>query len=147
MQGTSSEAEAFRMALTEKPDIEDALAALHDAAVAAVDPELLDPCRVRIAMLLGNDPDSFPHSLDEAHRRALPLWPTSPLFSPAQRACLAFTEQFVVDVASLDDATAGAVVAALGGDGCATFVDALLVVEQRQRLRQAWGRLFSAAAS
>lgn len=43
-----------------------------------------------------------------------------------------------MDVASLDDDTVAAVRAHLGDDGTQTFVSALLVVEQRIRLRLAW---------
>jgi hypothetical protein len=52
------------------------------------------------------------------------------------------TEQFVIDVAGLDDDTAGAVREQLGEQGFVDFVNALLVVEQRQRLRLIWQRLF-----
>ena len=62
-----------------------------------------------------------------------------------QRACLAFTEQFVIDVAGLDDATAGAVRDELGEQGLVDFVSALLVIEQRQRLRLTWAQLFTEA--
>ena len=48
----------------------------------------------------------------------------------------------MIDVASLDDATAGAVRDELGEEGLVDFVNALLVVEQRQRLRLIWERLF-----
>ena len=32
----------------------------------------------------------------------LSLWPSSPQFSDDERACLGFTEQFVIDVAGVD---------------------------------------------
>ena len=47
----------------------------------------------------------------------------------------------MIDVASLDDATADAVVERLGAEGFGNFVNALLVAEQRQRLRLIWDRL------
>ena len=47
----------------------------------------------------------------------------------------------MIDVASLDDATAIAVVDQLGDEGFANFANALLVAEQRQRLRLIWDRL------
>ena len=65
---------------------------------------------------------------------------------PAGAGCLAFCEQFVIDVANLDDALAAAVADELGADGLVDFTNALLVVEQRQRLRLAWERLGLAPA-
>ena len=59
---------------------------------------------------------------------------------------MAFTEQFVIDVAGLDDATCAAVRDELGEQGLVDFVNALLVVEQRQRLRLVWAQLFGDAA-
>jgi alkylhydroperoxidase family enzyme len=109
-----------------------------DGFGTAVSPQVL----LRIAMMLGSasevaarTPDS---GVEEELLRALAAWPTDPRFDPLERACLAFTEHFVMDVASLDDDTVAAVRAHLGDDGTQTFVSALLVVEQRIRLRLAW---------
>jgi alkylhydroperoxidase family enzyme len=132
----------FEMVLRTQPKVLDALSAAHEAAWAAVDPDLLDLCRVRIAMLLGHDHEAVSDCLDPSLVEALPAWTSSPRFTPKQRACLAFTEQFVIDVAALDDADVAAVTAELGPDGLSNFVEALLVVEQRQRLSLAWSRLF-----
>lgn len=85
--------------------------------------------------------------LDTETVTALPRWPSSELFTDAERVCLAFTEQFVIDVATLDDPTALAVVEALGAQGFADFVSALLVVEQRQRLQLIWQQLFTEVAT
>ena len=139
--------------LADHPDVLDAFEQLGEAAWRTVDPVLLELCRLRVATLLGCDAAldgrteaARAAGLDEATVAALPAWPTSPLFGPAERACLAFTEQFVVDVAGMDDAVAAAVVEELGPDGFRTFVTALLVVEQRQRLHLAWSRLLGAEA-
>ena len=45
-------------------------------------------------------------------------------------------------MATLTDDQAAAVSDVLGEDGLAAFASALLVIEQRQRLRLAWARLF-----
>jgi hypothetical protein len=118
-----------------------ALRDAHSAAVEAVDPVVLEMCRVRIAMLLGNQ-DELASSLDDELVSEVPMWPSSNRLSAAQRACLAFTEEFVIDVASLSDQVAGAVIGELGEQGFADFVNGLLVIEQRQRMRLAWQRLF-----
>jgi alkylhydroperoxidase family enzyme len=81
------------------------------------------------------------HGLDDDLVADLPNWPASPRFTPAQRACLAFTEQYALDVASIDDGVVADLADALGPDGVTNFVHALLVVEQRLRLSLAWGRL------
>lgn len=130
------------------PDVVAELEAADAAAWAAVDPVLLELCRLRVAMLLGAENEIAVRSpavggrLDESLVDDLASWPTSPGFGAAERACLAFTEQFVIDVARMDDATANAVGDVLGPDGLADFVAALLVIEQRQRLRLIWSRLF-----
>ncbi len=57
--------------------------------------------------------------------------------SPVEAACLAFTDEFVIDVANLRDETAAAVREHLGDAGLTDFTRALLVVEQRERLARA----------
>lgn len=135
--------------LGDRPEVLDQLEAADTAAWEAVDADLLDLCRIRIAMLLGH-PDEVvaqapPEGPDPQLVAELVSWPTSTRFDDTQRACLAFTEQFVIDVATMDDALAFAVVDHLGADFPA-FVNALLVIEQRQRLTLTWQRLFADAA-
>ena len=140
---TTSPEAAFEAVLPGHPAVLDALNAVHAAAWAAVEPGLLLLCRARIAMLLGDEEaEGSASTLDAEIVEALPAWPSSPLFTDKERACLAFTEQFVIDVASMDDALVETLRSELGPEGLANFVNALLVVEQRQRLRLAWRRLF-----
>lgn len=146
-RGSQSTEDTFRTVLGRQPDILAALTALDEAAWVVVDADLLDLCRVRIAMLLGHDDGLDAPCLDAELLAELPQWPTSPRFSVAQRACLAFTEQFVIDVASMDDDLVAAVATELGTDGLMNFVNALLVVEQRQRLHLTWSRLLPQVAS
>lgn len=140
--------------LSGQPALAAHLADLERAAWSAVDPVLLELCRVRIAMLLGCAEEAQARSdaavaagLDEVLLAELSSWPTSPRFGARERACLAFCEQFVIDVASLDDDMASAVAEHLGPQGLADFTAALLVVEQRQRLRLAWERLLEPVGS
>ena len=65
-----------------------------------------------------------------------------PSSAQRERACLAFCEQFFIDVANVTTNETEAISAELGVQGLADFVSALLVIEQRQRLRLAWGQLF-----
>ncbi len=147
-RGSSTTRDHIAAVLADRPDVAGQLAAADTAAWAAVDADLLDLCRLRIAMLLGHTDEIVaappPDGPDPALVADLAAWPTSPLFDDTQRACLAFTEQFVIDVATLDDALAYAVVDHLGTD-FAAFVNALLVIEQRQRLTLVWQRLFADA--
>ena len=135
--------------LAEQPDVADSLDALYEAAWSLVDPVLLESCRLRIATLLGCEYErelrtdaAIAAGLDEATIVDLPAWPTSERFGRRERACLAFCEQFVIDVAGMDDELAFAVSDELGPQAFRDFVGALLVVEQRQRLRLAYERLF-----
>ncbi len=129
-------------------DVHDDMTAAHAAAWAATSPRLLELCRVRIATMLGCAAEANARTADSGVPPelldAIGAWPTDPRFDAADRACLAFTEHYVIDVASVDDATVAAVREHLGDDGVQSFVSALLVVEQRIRLRLMWGRLFAA---
>lgn len=140
--------EVIAAVLADHADLIDCLHLAHAAAWRAVDPVLLELCRLRIATLLGSQQElrsrtgaAIDAGLQEAIIEDLAVWPTSERFGPRERACLAFAEQFIIDVASLDDDTAGDVATHLGPQGLIDFAHALLVVEQRQRLRLAWDRV------
>ena len=108
------------------------LEAAHDAAWRAADHDLLALCRDRVAMLLRHRASIEvmpPERVD-----LLRSWTTSAELGDRERAALEFTEQYVVDVASISDEQAGALRGHLGDDGFATFVNALLVLEQRMTL-------------
>ena len=128
------------------PDVLQQLDLAYTAAWDAVDPTILELCRLRIASMLGAAGE-FAHRsaqapIDETKIQALSQWPLSPLFNEAERACLGFAEQFVIDVAGLDDATAVRVGESLGQQELANFVSALLVIEQRIRISLAWQTIF-----
>jgi alkylhydroperoxidase family enzyme len=134
--------------LVEHPAVLGSLDEVDAAAWSAVDPVVLELCRLRVAMLLGSEEDHAARTpaatvagLDEATIAELSRWPTSDRFGPRERACLAFAEQFVIDVANLDEELAAEVAHHLGEGGLVDFTRALLVVEQRQRLRLAWDAL------
>lgn len=142
MPAEAATTEALTRILADLPDVYGDLTDAHTAAVEAIGPRLHDLCRLRIATLLGTPDEHSSDVLDADTIAALPQWPTHPSFSKSERACLALTEQFVIDVASISDELAESVVQELGADGFATLVNALVVIEQRQRLRLIWGRLF-----
>ena len=146
-RGPASIERSYQVVLARQPEILAALTHVHERAWSVVDADLLDLCRVRMAMLLGADDSVRCHGLDEALVADLPDWPASPRFSPVQRACLAFTEQYVIDVASVDDRLVADLADVIGSAAVTDFVTALLVVEQRLRLSLAWGRLLPEVVS
>ena len=97
-----------------------------------VDPCVLELCRLRIAGMNGarhplgvRTPEAQRAGLREDKIAALESWWTSDAFSPTERACLRFAEQFVLDAKGITDADAAAVVSALGDAGTVAFVEAL----------------------
>ena len=122
------------------PEAFDALAALVAAAWDDCDPGLVELARLRIATLLQNGPELTRRSsqareagLTETKIAALPAWPTSPLFTATERACLALTEQFVLDANGVTDAQVAEVTEHLGGAGCYGFVESVSALETLQR--------------
>lgn len=146
--GTSA---AIERVLADRPDVVAALHEAHEAAWSAVDPRLLELCRIRAAQLIGCEPEAVARvpvpAVDPVLFDQVASWPTSPLFDDRDRAVLAWCEMFVIDVASLDDDTVQRVRQHLGDDGLVDLTSALLVVEQRQRMRCTWELLFDGAGT
>src|SRR5579859_7741688 len=92
------------------PGAFNAVEQLQRAVWAAVDPVLCELARLRIATLLGFEAGLTVRSLQaqeaglvEDKIAVLSSWPTSPLFSARERACIALAEQFVIDVNGVTD--------------------------------------------
>lgn len=110
-------------------------------ARSAIDAGIYDPVRARVADLLGVH-DPVPADAASAERcAAVADWPTSPLFGDADRAVMAFTEQYIVDVAAVTDDQRSALTGALG-DRSATFSQALYTIDYDLRVRAALRQLF-----
>jgi alkylhydroperoxidase family enzyme len=123
-----------------RPEAFDALAGLVGSAWKDSDPVLLELARLRMATLIANPAESVRPTrwatdagLSETQVAALAAWPTSPLFTARERACLALTEQFVMDANGVTDAQVEAVTEHLGAAGCYAFVEAVSVLETFQR--------------
>ncbi len=103
-------------------------------AAGTVDAAVLDPVRVAVAGALGNDAelDRTPVGDHRASR------------DPRADVCVAFAEQFVVDVSGVTDDERAGLGAAMGADTFA-FVQSLYVVDVFQRGRIALERLFGTA--
>ena len=111
------------------------------------DPELLELARLRIAQLLGNDaelrrcPTADPR-ISSDRMAELRQWPTSTHFSEVERACLAFTEQFVIDVSGVTEELRASVGTCLGPTKVGGFVINLFILDYGQRAQMAIERLF-----
>lgn len=133
--GTAPETYARVVELDEWLDGTDALSALdaaYQAVWTATDPDLLGVCQIRMAMLLRHEPTL--RDVADDQRTIVSNWPTATGLTELQRAALAFTEQYIIDVASLTDEIADAVRTHMSDEAFATFVNALLVLEQRMSL-------------
>jgi alkylhydroperoxidase family enzyme len=129
----------YRLAALQ-PGLVSALSELQRTTWTLVDPAVLELCRIRIAMLLGSPADqrlravpAVEAGLTETRVAALTAWPTSPLFSDGDRACLGLTEQFVIDVQGITDEQVAAVTHYLGEQQCFVLVNALWSMEALQR--------------
>ncbi len=112
------------------PEAFDRFDQIEALAAGAVEPAVLDPVRVAVATAL-------------AHPEELDRTPVAFAASddPRADACVAFAEQFVVDVSGTTDDQRGALGAAMGADTF-LFVQALYVVDVFQRGRIALERVF-----
>jgi alkylhydroperoxidase family enzyme len=102
---------------------------IEAAAAGVVAQEVLDPVRVAVASALAHP--------EELERSPVTLTADDPRAS----ACVAFAEQFVVDVSGTTDEQRSALGAAMGADTF-TFVQALYVVDVFQRGRMTLERIF-----
>lgn len=116
-----------------RPELRDGVDALFAALWDAVDdPVTVELCRLRLAQLHQCDAElalrtdvAVAAGLTEAAVDELARWPSSAAFTPHQRACLAFAEQFAIDVHGLGDEQAATVAAGFGPAGFVAFVMAL----------------------
>lgn len=106
------------------PEMFEAFGAYVDEvwASTALPAGTMELCRVRIAQLLGASREQAVRigpevaGLEEK-LASLAGWPDDDRFTAADRACLAFAEQFVLDTQALDDPTAEAVRREVGDAG------------------------------
>ena len=94
--------------------------------------EILGLCRSRMAALLGA-PNPVEKGLGEKLER-LSEWPSSPLFTPLDRAAIAFAEQFVMDVTGIDQSQVDSLLEHWTTEETLAFVNALWFSEAMLRL-------------
>ena len=124
------------------------LVALNERVWQVGDPVLLELIRLRVAQLIGN-PGALQMrcsyadvaAMPDSKILALPDYPSSPLFSPAERDTLAFAEQFLIDVGGTTEDARAELIQHFGADGARGVVSAIYVVEFTQRLQMIAARL------
>ena len=92
-----------------RPEACGLLTALNERVWRSGDPALLELVRVRVAQLIGNPAAARARCAlagtgVEARLAALPDYPSSPLFSSAERDVVFLAEQFVIDVGGTTEA-------------------------------------------
>ena len=130
------------------PEVNAAIERFGELAFAAVDPAMLELVRIRIAMLLGNQEQQAGRAaaspVAEEKIRNLPLWPKSPLFSDAERACLDYAEQFVIDATGMKDAQIQALSAHFTTPEIFAFAHAVYILDGYQRTQMVFGAVLQA---
>lgn len=111
-----------------------------------VDPVLLELCRLRIAMLHDSAADLAERSaaavaagLTEDQVAALGSYAAAPEFTEQQRRCLAFAEQYTMDVHGISDADFAAVAGTMSAAEMTAFTFALGMFDGLTRFRAILG--------
>ncbi|MFK8020856.1 MAG: carboxymuconolactone decarboxylase family protein [Pseudomonadales bacterium] len=108
---------------------------------AHIPPVVLELCRLRVAQLHKNAAEFRLQLCDVefGQRDALVNWPSSEVFSEAQRSCLALAEVYSMDVHAISDAHTNAVKQHYGDAGLVALIQALGVFYGLTRMGQVWG--------
>lgn len=108
----------------------------------SVSPIVLELCRLRVAQVVGCEAElrlryepARAAGLEESKIALLARWPTATAFTGAERACLAYAEQFVLDAHGITDAQADEVTAHLTPAGLVALTEALALFEGFARFR------------
>jgi alkylhydroperoxidase family enzyme len=129
------------------PEASTVIARLMTNLWGVTDPELLELVQARISQLLRNESVRQGDGVPSARLAALPQWPTSPLFSDADRAVLGFAEQFIMDVAGVSAEQRSSLGQHLDPAELGGFVMALYLLDYGQRTQMALDRLFPGSQS
>jgi hypothetical protein len=129
------------------PEVGAAFARLQADVWTTTSPDRLALVDLRVAQLLRDgsapgDCGSAASRLPETKRRAVSQWSTGPSFTGEERVCLGFAEQFVIDVAGVDDRLRTELGSALGPAGMLSFVVALFTLDYGRRVSLVLGALF-----
>jgi hypothetical protein len=102
--------------------------------------DILELCRLRLAQLHRSDVEWERSGVDVAasKRDVLRHWDSDPLFSAAERSCLAFTEVYAMDAQAITDTLAQGVKDHFGDAGLVLLVEALGILDGMTRLSLLW---------
>ena len=120
----------------EAPEVLASLAVACESIRGACDGSLLELARRRVAMLLNNEAEVQAKAwgaISEIQIAELGSWPTSDAFDERQKAALAMTEQFVIDVTGVLAGPLAASAGALGAE-IGPLVQALYLLDVGQRV-------------
>jgi alkylhydroperoxidase family enzyme len=124
-----------------RPEAAALLSLANERAWQTVSPVTLEQVRLRVAALIGNDAGLQRRSttaredgLSEEKIGRLAEYYKGHTFSQAEKDCLGFVEQFVIDVSSLTEADVAVLPRHFSAEETNDFVAALYVTECTQRL-------------
>ena len=102
--------------------------------------DVLELCRLRLAQLHQCAVELQRHDavIPAEKAECLAGWAVNPIFSPAEGACLAFTEVYAIDTQALTDQHADAVKHHFGDSGLVLLVEALGILDGMTRLSLLW---------
>jgi len=126
------------------PEVLAALAVAAESVRRACDGRILELARRRIAMLSANEAELAAPAWGEitsAQITDLAKWTESPAFDDRQRAALAFTEQFAIDVTGVLTGPLAAAAGALGAE-IGPFTQGLYLLDVGQRIDVVLSALF-----
>jgi len=137
-----------------RPAVAASLETANTQSWAVVDPDLLELARLRVAGMIGSTQGRARRSaaaraagLAEDKIAALAQWPSDPRFTHREQDCLAFVEQYVMDVAGMSDEQVAVAERHFDGGGFRDFVTALYITEVTLRLELAGDALLQPADS
>ena len=126
--------------MTSRVDAEHHLAEWADAAWVTGDPEVLGRCAALMARTLGADPTGLPELPD--------AWWSSPAQLDARdRACLRFTEQWLLDVAGIDESHVNQLLTHFAAADVLGLLMSLVAIEQQMRVTVCLDRILGADAA
>jgi hypothetical protein len=115
------------MVLEHAPDAYERLRDAYEEAFRAADPQLLELARVRIRSMVNP---------------AASKWTDGEEYNPAQRACLAFAEQFAFYVADIGQAQIDGLLAELPADQVYGLINGIYVIDAVERLTAVLSKVY-----
>jgi len=102
--------------------------------------ETVELCRLRLAQLHRCEAEWQRREIavEERKRESLHQWNTDEQLTPAQRACIAFTEVYAMDASAITDELADAVKLHYGDSGLVALIQALGIFDGLTRMSLLW---------